>query len=80
MHQRTKHIEIDVYFVREMVAKQLLHMQFVSSNQQFDDILTKVFHPYCFILTAAISSLDLPLLSLREDDNNMESMDKVVKL
>ena len=41
MHQRTKHIEIDVHFVQEMVAKQLLYMHFVSSTEQFTDILTK---------------------------------------
>ncbi|KAM1213133.1 hypothetical protein ACFXTH_004514 [Malus domestica] len=41
MHQRTKHIEIDIHFVRDRVAQQLLQMQFVSSNEQFADILTK---------------------------------------
>lgn len=61
MHQRTKHIEIDVHFVREIVAKQLLHMQFVSSNQQFADILTKsfsspLFHTHCCNLKLGPSS------------------------
>ncbi|KAM1004535.1 hypothetical protein ACFX2C_004724 [Malus domestica] len=41
MHQRTKHIEVDIHFVRERVAKKLLQLQFVSSNEQFADILTK---------------------------------------
>ncbi|KAM2695500.1 hypothetical protein EV1_039988 [Malus domestica] len=40
MHQRTKHIEVDVHFIRERVAKKLLQVQFVSSNDQFADILT----------------------------------------
>ena len=40
-HQRTKHIEIDVHFVRERVAKDQLIVQFVSSKEQFADILTK---------------------------------------
>ncbi|KAB2612930.1 hypothetical protein D8674_035246 [Pyrus ussuriensis x Pyrus communis] len=40
-HQRTKHIEIDVHFVRERVAKNKLIVQFVSSQEQFADILTK---------------------------------------
>ncbi|TQE03277.1 hypothetical protein C1H46_011089 [Malus baccata] len=40
-HQRTKHIEIDVHFVRERVAKHRLMVQFVSSREQFADILTK---------------------------------------
>ena len=40
-HQRTKHIEIDVHFVRERVANKQLEVQFVSSQEQFADILTK---------------------------------------
>ncbi|KAM1755844.1 hypothetical protein ACFX12_008126 [Malus domestica] len=40
-HQRTKHIEVDVHFVRERVAKKQLYVQFVSSKEQFADILTK---------------------------------------
>ncbi|KAM1661090.1 hypothetical protein EV2_004131 [Malus domestica] len=40
-HQRTKHIEIDVHFVRERVARNQLIVQFVSSQEQFADILTK---------------------------------------
>ncbi|XP_068329911.1 uncharacterized protein [Pyrus communis] len=40
-HQRTKHIEIDVQLVREKVAKNKLMVQFVSSKEQFADILTK---------------------------------------
>ncbi|KAM1001461.1 hypothetical protein ACFX2A_008095 [Malus domestica] len=51
-HQRTKHIEVDVHFVRERVAKNQLHVQFVSSQEQFADILTKglsapLFHTHC---------------------------------
>ena len=40
-HQRTKHIEIDIHFVRERVAGNQLVVQFVSSKEQFADILTK---------------------------------------
>ncbi|TQD92916.1 hypothetical protein C1H46_021396 [Malus baccata] len=40
-HQRTKHIEVDVHFVRERVATHKLLVQFVSSKEQFADILTK---------------------------------------
>ncbi|KAI5315074.1 hypothetical protein L3X38_044250 [Prunus dulcis] len=40
-HQKTKHIEIDVHFVRERVSLKQLSVQFVSSQEQFADILTK---------------------------------------
>ncbi|RXI04818.1 hypothetical protein DVH24_039092 [Malus domestica] len=54
-HQRTKHIEIDVHFVRERVAQTKFCVQFVSSREQFADILTKglstpLFQSHCFNL------------------------------
>ncbi|KAM1070145.1 hypothetical protein TB1_002021 [Malus domestica] len=60
-HQRTKHIEIDVHFVRERVAKKQLVVQFVSSREQFADILTKglsapLFRSHCFNLMLGSST------------------------
>jgi histone deacetylase 1/2 len=40
-HARTKHIEVDFHFVRERVAKKLLHIKFISSKDQLADIFTK---------------------------------------
>ncbi|GJU86445.1 ribonuclease H-like domain-containing protein [Tanacetum coccineum] len=40
-HQRTKHIEIDIYFVRDLVAVGQVPMLHVSSRYQFADIFTK---------------------------------------
>ena len=40
-HQRTKHIEVDVHFVRERVAKGQVHVLHVSSRSQYADIFTK---------------------------------------
>ncbi|GKU87503.1 hypothetical protein SLEP1_g1895 [Rubroshorea leprosula] len=40
-HQRTKHIEIDIHFVREKVASRIVTLQHVSSSFQRADILTK---------------------------------------
>ncbi|KAM0960323.1 hypothetical protein ACFX2I_025293 [Malus domestica] len=64
MHQRTKHIEIDVHFVRERVANQLLQVQFVSSNEQFADVLTKglstpLFQTHCYNLRLVRSHPEL---------------------
>lgn len=41
-HARTKHIEIDFYFVRERVAQKLLDIRFINSGDQLTDGFTKV--------------------------------------
>jgi hypothetical protein len=43
-HHRTKHIEIDVHFVREQVARGILSLQHISGPAQIADIFTK---PLC---------------------------------
>ena len=40
-HQRTKHIEIDLHFVRERVMLGELHVLHVPTSSQFADIFTK---------------------------------------
>ena len=40
-HARTKHVELDMYFVREKVASQQLVVKQVPSTHQVADILTK---------------------------------------
>ena len=40
-HQRTKHIEMDIHFVREHVAKGQVRVLHVPSRFQFADIFTK---------------------------------------
>ncbi|GKB36882.1 ribonuclease H-like domain-containing protein [Tanacetum coccineum] len=40
-HQRTKHIEIDIYFVHDMVAAGQVRVLHVPSRYQFADIFTK---------------------------------------
>ena len=40
-HTRTNHIELDLYFIREHVAKKELIIQHVPSSNQLADILTK---------------------------------------
>ncbi|GJR26835.1 ribonuclease H-like domain-containing protein [Tanacetum coccineum] len=40
-HQRTKHIEIDIHFVRDLVAAGQVRVLHVPSHYQFADIFTK---------------------------------------
>ena len=40
-HRRTKHIEIDIHFVREKVALGQVRVLHVLSSHQFADIMTK---------------------------------------
>ncbi|GKD82830.1 ribonuclease H-like domain-containing protein [Tanacetum coccineum] len=40
-HQRTKHIEIHIHFVRDMVARGQVHVLHVPSRYQYADIFTK---------------------------------------
>ncbi|GJW01781.1 ribonuclease H-like domain-containing protein [Tanacetum coccineum] len=40
-HQRTKHIEIDIHFVRDMIARGLVRVLHVPSRYQYADIFTK---------------------------------------
>ena len=40
-HQRTKHIEIDLHFVRERVALDEICVLHVPTSSQFADIFTK---------------------------------------
>ncbi|GJW56707.1 ribonuclease H-like domain-containing protein [Tanacetum coccineum] len=43
-HQRTKHIEIDIHFVRDLVAVGQVRVLHVPSRYQFADIFTKSLH------------------------------------
>jgi hypothetical protein len=40
-HSRTKHIEVDFYFVHEWVARRQLDVRFISSGDQVADSFTK---------------------------------------
>jgi hypothetical protein len=47
-HRRTKHIEIDIHFVREKVSLGQVHVLHVPSAHQYADIMTKRLSPQLF--------------------------------
>ena len=40
-HERTKHIKVDCYFIREKIASGCMTTSFVNSNDQLANIFTK---------------------------------------
>jgi hypothetical protein len=40
-HDRSKHIEIHYHFIRDMVQRGALKLQYISTNEQVVDVLTK---------------------------------------
>ena len=49
LHTHTKHVEIDYHFVRERVAQNLLLVQFIPSEDQLADVMTKALLTQKFI-------------------------------
>ena len=59
---RTKHIEIDVHFVRDLVSAKALSIRFISSKDQIADTFTKPLATAKFIfLRANLNVHELPL-------------------
>ena len=40
-HDRTKHVEIDRHFIKEKIESDIISLQYIPTNQQIADILTK---------------------------------------
>ncbi|KAL5757179.1 hypothetical protein ACOSQ2_021925 [Xanthoceras sorbifolium] len=68
-HARTKHIEIDVHFVREKVLSKAVSVQYVPTEYQIVDLLTKPLSSTQFdILRSKLTVLN-PQLRLRGNVN-----------
>ncbi|GJV77739.1 ribonuclease H-like domain-containing protein [Tanacetum coccineum] len=76
-HQRTKHIEIDIHFVRDMVARGHVRVLHVPSRYQYADIFTKglptaLFEEFRTILSVRSS----PAQTAREYENKMKFVEQ----
>jgi hypothetical protein len=83
-YARTKHIEIDYYFVRGMVAAKALDICFISGKDQLAVILTKPMAAAHFIILKSNLNVQLPTSSLRgrigSHDSSTNDRAKVLEL
>ncbi|CAL8989132.1 unnamed protein product [Prunus brigantina] len=72
-HARTRHIEIEYHFVRELVARKTLHTLYVPSSHQLADIFTKGLSRDRFSLLKSKLNLCVAPLRLREGKENHDA-------
>ena len=65
-HQRTKHIEIDIHFVRERIRMGEVRVFHIPSTLQYADIFTKGLPSSLFISFRSSLGVREPTLQLRE--------------
>lgn len=66
LHARTKHIELDLYFVREKVVQRKIEVRHVPSLDQTADILTKAISSTRFVpIRTKLNVESLSTLSLQ---------------
>ena len=69
-HARTKHLEIDLHFVRDRVLAKQLEVRYVESSYQIADIFTKPLPATSFSFLCTKLTLVYPEFNLRGDVRN----------
>ena len=78
-HARMKHIELDVYFVREKVAKGSLFTRYVPSHLHIADTFTKPLGKHQFLtLRTKLGIHRMSLPSLRGADKDKSQATNIV--
>ena len=67
LHARTKHIELDLHFIRDKVAARELDVRYIPTESQTADILTKPLGVGRFNSLKAKLVMDKSMLRLRGD-------------
>lgn len=70
LHSRTKHLELDLFFVREKVQQGSIHVTHISSKDQIADILTKPLPKSQFLFLRSKLNVQSSPLSLRGDEGS----------
>jgi len=67
LHDRSKHIEIIYHFIKDKVQKGVVKLQYISTNEQVADILTKALPKGKFeYFIGKLGVLENPFLTKRE--------------
>ena len=74
-HARTKHIEIDVNFVKEKVLSKEIEVRFVPSEEQVANVFTKALSTLKFDYFKDKLVLDKSKLSMRGDVKEVSKQD-----
>ena len=68
LHGKSKHFEVDLYFMRDKLVQQQVHVQHVLSYDQIANILTKPLSASAFLkYRSKLRVVDTTPLSLRGD-------------
>ncbi|KAH9764120.1 retrovirus-related pol polyprotein from transposon RE1 [Citrus sinensis] len=79
-HSRTKHFEIDLHFLRDKVTKGELEINYIGSNDQIADVLTKPLPHHKFSCFRSKLKVIDKTLSLREGVENSSSEEAKIDL